>query len=123
MPIKTDCGLEIVPKQELRQGLWSQSAARICRYRGQCSLKRSIGKGTGRPPHLVTTDDVLRRESRPAEGSALDPELSHPVAKGVGMEIEDSRRPFRPINHPIRLPKGDQNMASFHFFQGGQFGR
>src|SRR5208282_3823937 len=38
-------------------------------------LGDSIGKRTGRPPYLVTADDMLWRESRLAEGSALDPEL------------------------------------------------
>ena len=66
---------------------------------------------------------VLRRESRPAVGRALDAELAHPVAKGVGMEIQDSRRTLRPINHSIGLLKGGLDMASLHFFQRGQAGR
>ena len=51
---------------------------------------------------------------------ALDAELTHPVAKGVGMDIQDSRRTLRPINHSTCLLKGGQYMASLDFFQGGQ---
>src|ERR1700690_1746562 len=66
---------------------------------------------------------VLRRESRPAVGRALDAELAHPVAKGVGMEIQDFSRSLRPVDHPICLLKGCLDVASLHFFQRGQAGR
>ena len=58
------------------------------------------------PPHLVSTDEALSKESRPAVGRALDAELIHPVAKGIGVEIQDFRRTLRPINHSICLLKG-----------------
>jgi hypothetical protein len=61
---------------------------------------RAIGKWTRRSPHLVSADEVMP-ESRLAVGRALDAELTHPVAQGVGMEIQDSRGPLRPIDHPI----------------------
>jgi hypothetical protein len=56
-------------------------------------------------------------------GRALDAELIHPVAKGVGMEIQDFRRTPRAINHSSCLLKSSQDMASLHFFQRGQSGR
>src|SRR5579862_3255501 len=145
MPItKSDCGLKIVWKgQGLLQGAYStisryvgritrlvsQSVSRIWRCfqtpqvgvtKATFSFKRAIDKGTRRPPHLVSADELLWRESRLAVGRALDAELTHPVAKGVGMEIQDSRRTLRPINHSICLLKGSQDMASLHFFQRGQ---
>jgi len=49
-------------------------------------LKRVIGKGTRRPPHWVSADEALWKESRLAVARALDAELTHPVAKGVGVE-------------------------------------
>jgi hypothetical protein len=64
---------------------------------------------------------MLWKELRLAVGGALDPELGHPVAKGVGMEIEDPRRSFGPINHAIRVLKSKHDMGSFHLFQRGQF--
>jgi hypothetical protein len=83
------------------------------------SFTRAIGKLTWHPPHLVSADEVMP-ESRPAVDSALDAELTHPVAKRVGMEIQDSRRTLRPINHPICLLKGGQDMVSLHLFQRRQ---
>jgi hypothetical protein len=32
---------------------------------------------------------------------ALDAELTHPVAKGIGMEIEDFAAPFGPLTTPF----------------------
>jgi hypothetical protein len=55
-----------------------------------------------------------------AVARALDAELTHPVAKGVGMDIQDSRRTLRPINHSTCLLKSGQYMASLDFFQGGK---
>ena len=83
------------------------------------SLKGAIGKESRRPPHLVS---VARcgGESRLAVARALDAELTHPVAKGVGMDIQDSRRTLRPINHSTCLLKSGQYMASLDFFQGGK---
>ena len=72
------------------------------------------------PPHLVSAGAALWKESRLAVARALDAELTHPVAKGVGMDIQDFRRALRPINHSICLLKGGQDMASLHFFQRGQ---
>jgi hypothetical protein len=37
------------------------------------------------------------------------------------MKIQDFRRSFRPINNSIRLPKGRQDVGSFHIFQRGEF--
>jgi hypothetical protein len=54
---------------------------------------------------------VLRRESRPAVGRALDAELTHPMAQGVGMKIQDFRRALRAINHAIRMPQGCLDMS------------
>ena len=84
------------------------------------SLRRAFGKATRRPPHLVCASEVFRKESRRAVARALDAELSHPVAEGVGMEIQDFRRTSWPVNHSTCPLKGSQDMVSLHFFQGGE---
>jgi hypothetical protein len=80
---------------------------------------RAIGKWNRRSPHLVSADEVMP-ESRLAVGRALDAELTHPVAQGVGMEIQDSRRTLRPINHSICPLKGGPDVVSLHLFQRRQ---
>ena len=62
-------------------------------------------------------------KSQLAVSRALDGELIHPVAQGVGMEIQDSRRTLRPINHSACLLKSGPYMASLNLFQGGKPGR
>jgi len=69
---------------------------------------------------LVSAGEALWKESRRAVGGALDAEFAHPVAEGVGVEIQDFRRTLRPINHSGCPLKGGQDMASLHFFQGGE---
>jgi hypothetical protein len=80
------------------------------------SYARAISKWTLRPRYLVSADEAMP-ESRLAVGRPLDAELIHPVAKGVGMKIQDSRRTLRPINHSICLPKGGHDMVSLNLFQ------
>ena len=70
-------------------------------------------------PHLVSADEAMP-ESRQVVGRPLDAELIHPVPKRVGMEIQDSRRTLRPINHSICVLKGGQDMVSLHLFQRRQ---
>lgn len=76
-------------------------------------------KGTT-PPHFVSACGALRSESRLAVARALDAQLAHPVAKGVGMDIQDFSRTPRPINHSFCLLKGRHDVASLHFLQCGQ---
>jgi hypothetical protein len=87
--------------------------------RERFTLSERSAKDTA-PPHLVSAGAALWKESRLAVARTLDAELTHPVAKRVGMDIQDSRRTFRPINHSVCLLKGGQDMASLHFFQRGQ---
>ena len=79
-----------------------------------------MGEGPGRPPNVVGAGEALWKESRRAVGGALDAEFAHPVAEGVGVEIQDFRRTPGPVDHSICLLKGGQDMASLHFFQGGE---
>ena len=58
---------------------------------------------------------LFANESRLAVGGALNAELAHPVAKGVGMEIQNLCGTPRPIHHSISLLKGRLDMASLHF--------
>jgi hypothetical protein len=90
-----------------------------CRSQRTLSFTRAISKRTRRSPHLVSADKVMPK-SRLAVGKALDAELTHPMAQGVGMEIQDSRRTLRPMNHSICLLKGGQDMVSLHLFQRRQ---
>jgi hypothetical protein len=92
----------------------------VADHKATFSFKRVIDKRTRRPPHLVNGGEGAWKESRLAVGRGLDAELFHPVAKGVGMEIQNSRRTLWPINHSTCLLKGGQNMASLHFFHRGQ---
>ena len=45
---------------------------------------------------------------------ASNAELLHSMAERVGMQIEDSRRAFRPLDHSRRQLQGGQNMISLH---------
>jgi hypothetical protein len=74
-------------------------------------------------PYPAPSAEMSRRETRLAVARALDAELTHPVAKGIGMEIEDFRGTLRPIDHSILLMKDCLDMASLHFFQRGQLNR
>jgi hypothetical protein len=73
-----------------------------------------------RPPHLVSAGEPFSNESRLAVGGALNAELAHPVAKGVGMEIQNLRGAVWPIHHSTSLLKGGLDMASLYFLQGAQ---
>jgi hypothetical protein len=53
----------------------------------------------------------LWKESRLAVGGALNTALTHPVAKRVGMEIQNFRGALWPIHHSIGLPKGGLDTA------------
>jgi hypothetical protein len=66
-----------------------------------------------RPPHLVSAGEPFSIESRLAVGGALNAELAHPVAKGVGMEIRRLRGALWPIHPSISLLQGGQDTA-FH---------
>jgi hypothetical protein len=80
---------------------------------------RAIGKWTRRSPHLVNADEVMPK-SRLAVGRSLDAELTHPVAQGIGMEIQNSRCAFRAMNHSICLLKGGHDMVSLYLCQRRQ---
>jgi hypothetical protein len=60
---------------------------------------------------LVSAGEPFSNESRLAVGGALNAELAHPVAKGVGIEIRNLRGALWPIHHSIGLPKGGQDTA------------
>ena len=69
---------------------------------------------------MVSAAEVLWKESRRVVSRALDAKLTYPVAEGVGVEIQDSRRTPRPVNHPTCPLQGGQDMAALHFFQRGE---
>ena len=51
------------------------------------------------PPFGGREPRMLWKELRQAVTRALDAELVHPVAKGIRMKVQDSRRTLRPLNH------------------------
>ena len=52
--------------------------------------------------------------------SAFNAELLHSMAERVGMQIEDFRRTFRPLDHSGRQLEGSQDMISLHVLQSGK---
>jgi hypothetical protein len=93
----------------------------------QVPFRRSIGNQSRSFRRALRSCDFelaepkrLWKDLRSAVAGAPDAELVHPVTKRVGMEIQDSRRTLWPLNNSARLLKGGEDMASFHFFQGGE---
>ena len=52
--------------------------------------------------------------------SAFNAELLHSMAERVGMQIEDFRRTFRPLDHSGGQLEGGQDMISLHVLQSGK---
>lgn len=62
-----------------------------------------LGAGQlARPPYMVGG----RRELRSVVAGTLDAELFHAVAKGIGMQTENSCRTSQPLNNSTGLVKG-----------------
>jgi hypothetical protein len=67
---------------------------------------------------LVVKHGLLLEELRWAVTRSLDAELTHAVAKRVGMKIQDPRRAFWTINHSTGMLQGSEDMVSVYFLQG-----
>jgi len=83
-------------------------------------LKPSISKGMRQTPHLVSASEVLWKTSRRAVDRAFDAQLTHPVAEGVGVEIQDFCSTLWTVHHFSGLLKGGQDVTPLHFLQRGQ---
>ena len=59
----------------------------------------------------------MQEELRQAVARSLDSELIHPMAKRVGMKIQDLRRALWTINHSTGVLKGGEDMVSFYLIQ------
>src|SRR6267142_5952861 len=52
--------------------------------------------------------------------SALDPELPHPAAQRVRMELEESRGALRPLDDPSCPVEDPHDVISLDLFQGNE---
>src|SRR5713101_8876333 len=54
--------------------------------------------------------------------AAMYPELLHPAAEGVRVELEHSSRSFEPLDHPAGLVEDRQDVIPLDLFHRGELG-
>jgi hypothetical protein len=69
---------------------------------------------------LRAADCVFWRLLRRTVVRTLNAELLHSIAQRVGIQVEDFRRPLRPLDHSGRQLEGGQDMTSLYLFQSGK---